>query len=598
MFPRGSRAPQTITVPISDVLIPGPNKIFYVNLSNPLNATISRGQGTAIIQAPTLAKCQSCGLSCDDGNVCTTNTCDAMRGCIHVNSSAAATPYCQLVGGQNGTTCNSNGSWVDSDGDGFSDAAELQGYLDVNANGIYDPGIDIPLPGADPHKPDIYLHYDYTVSGDHTHNPPLQAIQYIVDAFAAHGVNLHIDPQHNAICENAGDIGCITAGTGAHVVTLGAPGSGLTDPSCAGPSAVSMRELRDAIPELALIKPAYHYMVFAHYASTPTGGGPWTCPTDPETPACGSLVSQPPLPGSLGTSEIGGNDSIVATQPFVDSGSIADLVSIPTEWWAALSMHELGHNFGLLHGGADCFNNKPNYVSVMNYRFYVSAIPVGASLGDTSPQSCTTDNDCHNSDHAVPAHCSTLANTCFRIDYSDRLFNDLDENNLDETVGLLGGANNTDISYWHAVSPAAFVHVATNGLPIDWNKNGSFGDTGIVQEINGDGQLTPLAAQNDWETILVNGVNNITHLQFAYQCSPDYSASMNPTELLLNNKNALYATTRPNFKQLLQEFWREALQQDFSGVWPGGAVGVSEAASPQGAKQRATSMDWVKEKLW
>ena len=57
MFPRGSRAPQTITVPVTDVLIPGPDKIFYVNLSNPVNATISRSEGTATIQPPPTAKC-------------------------------------------------------------------------------------------------------------------------------------------------------------------------------------------------------------------------------------------------------------------------------------------------------------------------------------------------------------------------------------------------------------------------------------------------------------------------------------------------------------------------------------------------------------
>ena len=30
MFARGSRSPQTITVPVADVLVPGPNKTFYV----------------------------------------------------------------------------------------------------------------------------------------------------------------------------------------------------------------------------------------------------------------------------------------------------------------------------------------------------------------------------------------------------------------------------------------------------------------------------------------------------------------------------------------------------------------------------------------
>src|SRR6266567_122020 len=97
-FPRGSKASQTISVPITDVLIPGPNKTFYLNLSNPVNATLSKSQGTGTIQAPSVAKCQSCGLSCDDGDACTIDSCSATLGCKHVNGSAAATPYCALAG--------------------------------------------------------------------------------------------------------------------------------------------------------------------------------------------------------------------------------------------------------------------------------------------------------------------------------------------------------------------------------------------------------------------------------------------------------------------------------------------------------------------
>ena len=47
---------------------------------------------------------------------------------------------------------------------------------------------------------------------------------------------------------------------------------------------------------------------------------------------------------------------------------------------AAIFMHELGHNFGLRHGGwPGCLgsedNLKPNYLSVMNYDFYAIGIP-------------------------------------------------------------------------------------------------------------------------------------------------------------------------------------------------------------------------------
>jgi hypothetical protein len=512
----------TIAVPVHDVLVPGPSKTFSMSLHDPVNATLTSSRATATIVAPTIAKCESCGVSCDDGDACTQDACSATLGCVHVNASATGTPYCQLAGGPDGTLCSANGSWIDSDGDGFSDAAEKQGYLDVNGNGRYDADTDVLLPDADPHRPDVYLHYDYTYANDHDHNPPAQSIQLMVDAFAAHGVTLHIDPKHNALCEHAGDPGCLTVGTGARVVTLGAPGTGLPDAACAGPSAVSPALVRTAIPYLERIKPAYHYMVFGHYASIPSDNGPYSCPSDPETPACAYLVSLPPQAGNLGTSEIGGDDAIVATQPFVDSASVPDIASIPVEWWAGLAMHELGHNLGLLHGGSDCFNQKPNYTSVMNYRFYLSGIPVARTPGEIVPASCQTDTDCPVTTHAMAAHCSALTHTCVRIDYSDRLFNNLDEANLDELLGLQGGVDDSDISFRHTGGSPQFTRVPTNGTPIDWNQDGAL--TAVVAaEVNGDGQLSVLSGQDDWAIATDSqGDTSFTQLKFKYQCDPNY----------------------------------------------------------------------------
>ena len=40
-----------------------------------------------------------------------------------------------------------------------------------------------------------------------------------------------------------------------------------------------------------------------------------------------------------------------------------------------LLMHELGHNLGLRHGGGDDINDKPNYTSVLNYRYTFTGVP-------------------------------------------------------------------------------------------------------------------------------------------------------------------------------------------------------------------------------
>src|SRR5262249_15172137 len=131
-------------------------------------------------------------------DVCTHDSCDVAKGCLHVNGSAGATPYCALAGlgvtpapDPNFAACNAAGEWLDSDGDGLSDAAEAQGYIDVNVNGAYDPGVDVPLPGADPETPDMFVKYDYMVSATHDYRPSQSALDQVVAAYAAHGVSLH-----------------------------------------------------------------------------------------------------------------------------------------------------------------------------------------------------------------------------------------------------------------------------------------------------------------------------------------------------------------------------------------------------------------------
>jgi hypothetical protein len=501
-----------ISVPLGDHVVSSGTteaRSFSVTLSGATNATISRAQGVGTLLDPAA----SCTPAANAG--CFVNYCGATTGCKNANISAGGTPWCQQVANGGGTfyTCTASGDWGDTDGDGFSDAAEAEGYIDNNLNGIYDAGVDVPLPGANPNRPDVYLHYDYVVASGHDYNPPSQAIQWVVDAFAAHGVGLHIDPQHNAIDDSV-----------ARVVTL----ANSPDPACTGPNALSAHQLREMFPNLKLLSPAYHYMVFGHYATCDPGIDPATgqpycsaCPNDPENPTCGTVVAQPPQPDNLGTAEIYGNDAIVATGGFVDVG----LLPIPTESWAGLMMHELGHNLGLNHGGVDCYNQKPNYVSVMNYRFYTTGIPVGAAPGDTVPKSCTTDSDC-----AAGSHCSNDTNTCFRIDYSDRQFNSLDEaggsGGLDETVGLQGGSSDTDIS-WYRIGQ--FLRIPTDGAPIDWNGNGVI-ETGVVRDVNGDVQKVNLTSQNDW-----------LNLKFGYQCQPTFAGDA--ASLALLQKLSLVGTT-------------------------------------------------------
>lgn len=66
-----------------------------------------------------------------------------------------------------------------------------------------------------------------------------------------------------------------------------------------------------------------------------------------------------------GQAEIGGNDLVVLN---TDARRLDDA---GTEIWPGgeTFMHELGHTLGLRHGGFENRNHKPNYVSLMNYRY-------------------------------------------------------------------------------------------------------------------------------------------------------------------------------------------------------------------------------------
>jgi hypothetical protein len=77
---------------------------------------------------------------------------------------------------------------------------------------------------------------------------------------------------------------------------------------------------------------------------------------------------------------------------------------------SALFMHELGHNLGLHHGGNEARNDKPNYLSVMNYRYALSGV----------------DTDCDAEGDGVLA-------------FSRGRNFELDESRLDERIGICNG---------------------------------------------------------------------------------------------------------------------------------------------------------------
>jgi hypothetical protein len=113
-------------------------------------------------------------------------------------------------------------------------------------------------------------------------------------------------------------------------------------------------------------------------------------------------------------------------------------------------MHELGHNLNLHHGGATDTNNKPNYSSVMNYLYQFPGV----------------DTTCDGQGDGL-------------LDYSRGTRATLNENSLDERVGMCGA------------------------VVKDWNLNGVIDTARVQADINFDSVFdTALTDFDDWSNLL------------------------------------------------------------------------------------------------
>ena len=71
-----------------------------------------------------------------------------------VACAQCATPFCAFTAPDAGLATNCPGLAADQDHDGLSDAWEVQGYVDVNCNGINDgEGIDVQSPARTSTRP-------------------------------------------------------------------------------------------------------------------------------------------------------------------------------------------------------------------------------------------------------------------------------------------------------------------------------------------------------------------------------------------------------------------------------------------------------------
>jgi hypothetical protein len=378
---------------------------------------------------------------------------------------------------------------VDTDGDSFCDEWEIAGGIDLDGDGKIKKHDDAMLPDADVNKPDIYLQYDFMdwaapgkpckSDGEcqipsqpneqchkkfcsHNHEPDPAAIQMVVDAFAAHGINLHIDPVHNRVPHSqivtfarAGDTGPLQNGPKA--ICAGAD----MEAGVLGGFAVSFHDIKDRYFDPKR-KIAYHYALFGHLNTCLTDnplatvGNCGQCPGDRSTP------SGSPTAGSSGIAELPGNDFIVSLAASFNN----PLGSVRRNPFAegGVFMHELGHNLGLHHAGDQATPvDAPNYLSVMNGKYVFSGIRPADEVGSIVPNPALR-----------------------RLDYSTETLNTLDESALDESAGV------SPLSSGLKDTVAFLFPDESNGRgagagPIDWNGNGIIDSELVRVDLNAQG---------------------------------------------------------------------------------------------------------------
>lgn len=300
----------------------------------------------------------------------------------------------------------------DTDQDGLSDGDEVLGTT---------LGLDLPSLGVSPLHRDILLELDWFDDaldcGPHTHRPTPQTIGIVSTAMAAAELPNPDGTTGIHVIADYGQGGMFTGGNQIN------DADGVLTYGVGSPEYLGLKE-----GNLAVERQGYfHYVLLPHRYFTNSN--------------------------SSGQAELPGDDMIVSLYCAGADQTVANTL-----------MHELGHNFGLRHGGDVEINYKPNYNSVMNYLYQFPGV----------------DNNCTPAGNGV-------------LDYSYGTRVTLNENGLNESEGICGLAA---------------------GIALDWNGDEEYSTTPVtVADINrdpstgtGDGFFGVLTDHDDWHSLFYQAV--------------------------------------------------------------------------------------------
>jgi hypothetical protein len=319
---------------------------------------------------------------------------------------------------------------IDSDGDRLADVVETNSGVfrgasdpgtdplvaDTDADGISDGdeslgsrgGLNLPAFGLSPLRKEILLEHDWFEDSvgcaRHSHRPTANMMAEVAAAFANSGVSNPDGSRGVTLINDYGQGGAFTGGN------LVPDADGVLNETVYG-------EFQDhKLRHFAANRLGYfHYNLHVHYYNVNSG--------------------------SSGVAEILGDDLVVSLGCLYDNGPYV----------RNTILHELGHNLNLHHGGLDAINYKPNYNSVMNYRYQFG----GADLN------CDASGD-------GPGNYSHGENILLR------------EESLNEAAGVCGN------------------------VAIDWNFSGTI-QANLAYDVNQDAMLGELVDWDDWSNLDLRG---------------------------------------------------------------------------------------------
>ncbi|HKJ17750.1 MAG TPA: CARDB domain-containing protein [Xanthomonadales bacterium] len=305
----------------------------------------------------------------------------------------------------------------DTDGDSIDDGDEVLGTPD---------GLDLPAMGTNPLRKDLLLEYDwFDDSNDcsaHSHRPTANAIARVNTAFANSPVT---NPGPTNGVNLISDYGQGGAFTGGNLINDadGVIAGGVTGSDYQNYKVANFASNRNGY---------FHYVLLPHRYNTDSS--------------------------SSGQAELPGDDMIVSLYCAGSNRNVANTI-----------VHELGHNLFLRHGGDQNCNYKPNYNSVMNYRYQFPG---------------------------VDDNCTPPGDGVLDFSYGDRI--SLNENNLNEFNGTCGPGFTWD---WDDDS--------TIENPVTVNINQYDSEAGQC-----GGTLSTLNDYDDWSNIFFGGIGDADDPQY------------------------------------------------------------------------------------